>query len=129
MKTLRLLLWLRWRLFLHSGTAGSRWASLGVGLLLVPGMMRVIRSIDRKETTLVAAVGFCFIVSLIAREFGYSVALGAFLAGSLIAESGEEKEVEHLVEPVRDMFAAIFFVSVGMMIDPSVVLDVLARIA
>lgn len=94
---------------------------VGIGLFLVPRMMRVIRSIDRKETTLVASIGFCFVVSLIAREFGYSVALGAFLAGSLIAESGEEKEVEYLVEPVRDMFAAIFFVSVGMMIDPAIV--------
>jgi CPA2 family monovalent cation:H+ antiporter-2 len=53
--------------------------------------------------------------------FGYSVALGAFLAGSLVAESGEEKEVERLVLPVRDVFAAVFFVSVGMLIDPAVI--------
>ncbi len=99
-----------------------------IGMLLVPRMMLAIRKIDRKETTLVASIGFCFAVSLIAKEFGYSVALGAFLAGSLIAESGEEKEVEHLVEPVRDMFAAIFFVSVGMMIDPVIVLQYLPAI-
>ncbi len=98
------------------------------GMFLIPRMMRVIRMIDRKETTLVASVGICFAISLIAREFGYSVALGAFLAGSLIAESGEEKQVEHLVEPVRDMFAAIFFVSVGMMIDPAVVVQYLPAI-
>ncbi len=101
---------------------------IGIGMLFVPRMMQAIRKIDRKETTLVASIGFCFAVSLIAKEFGYSVALGAFLAGSLIAESGEEKEVEHLVEPVRDMFAAIFFVSVGMMIDPVIVLQYLPAI-
>ncbi len=94
---------------------------IGIGLFLVPRMMRTILKINRKETTLVVSIGFCFVVSLIANAFGYSVALGAFLAGSLIAQSGEEKRVEHLIEPVRDMFAAIFFVSVGMMIDPAVV--------
>ena len=52
---------------------------------------------------------------------GYSVALGAFLAGSLVAESGEARTVEELIAPVRDMFAAIFFVSVGMLIDPALV--------
>ncbi|MBI5463524.1 MAG: cation:proton antiporter [Ignavibacteriales bacterium] len=101
---------------------------IGIGMLLIPRMMRVIRSIDRKETTLVASIGICFAVSLIAREFGYSVALGAFLAGSLIAEAGEEKYIEHLVEPVRDMFAAVFFVSVGMMIDPTIVVRYLPAI-
>ena len=59
--------------------------------------------------------------------FGYSVALGAFIAGSLVAESGVEKTVEHLVQPVRDMFAAIFFVSVGMLIDPMQIARALAR--
>jgi CPA2 family monovalent cation:H+ antiporter-2 len=71
--------------------------------------------------TLVASVGLCFAASLAAHEFGYSVALGAFLAGSLLAEAGVEKVVEPLVRPVRDMFAAIFFVAVGMMIDPGIV--------
>jgi CPA2 family monovalent cation:H+ antiporter-2 len=70
---------------------------------------------------LIVSVGFCFAVSLLAHSFGYSVALGAFIAGSLIAESGEAKAIEHLVHPVRDMFAAVFFVSVGMMIDPAVI--------
>jgi CPA2 family monovalent cation:H+ antiporter-2 len=99
-----------------------------IGLFFVRRMMKTIKKLNRKETTLVVSIGFCFAVSLLAREFGYSVALGAFLAGSLIAESGEEKEVEHLVEPVRDMFAAIFFVSVGMMIDPAVIAQYLPEI-
>jgi CPA2 family monovalent cation:H+ antiporter-2 len=92
---------------------------IGIGLLIVPRLIRIVVSLGRKETTLVASIGICFASSWLALSFGYSVALGAFLAGSLIAESGTEKVVEHLVHPVRDMFAAIFFVSVGMMIDPA----------
>ena len=74
---------------------------------------------DRPETTVVASVGIAFGFALLALTFNYSVALGAFLAGSLVAESGVEKKVEHLVQPVRDIFAAVFFVSVGMLIDPA----------
>ena len=51
------------------------------------------------------------------------MALGAFLAGSLVAESGEERAIEHLVQPVRDMFAAIFFVAVGMLLDPRLIAE------
>ncbi len=96
-------------------------ALLGVGLLVVPRAVRWIRRLDRPETTLVFALGLCFGVALLASAFGYSVALGAFIAGSLVAESGEGPHVEHLVQPVRDMFAAIFFVSVGMLIDPATI--------
>ncbi len=92
-----------------------------VGLFLVPRLVRAVVRIDRPETTLIVAVGICFAASLLALRFGYSVALGAFIAGSLIAESGEEKTVVQLVHPVRDMFAAIFFVSVGMMFDIAVI--------
>jgi len=94
---------------------------ISIGLLLVPRAVRAVNRLDRPETTLVASIGFCFAVSLLAHSFGYSVALGAFIAGSLIAESGEAKAIEHLVQPVRDMFAAVFFVSVGMLIDPAVI--------
>jgi CPA2 family monovalent cation:H+ antiporter-2 len=91
---------------------------MGFGLLLVPRGVRAVLRLGRPETTLVASIGFCFGVSLLAHAAGYSVALGAFIAGSLIAESGEAKPIEHLVQPVRDVFAAIFFVSVGVLIDP-----------
>ncbi len=89
-----------------------------IGLFTVPRAMRAVSRFGRPETLLVASVGLCFGGALLAQEFGYSVALGAFIAGSLAGESGEEKKIEHLIEPVRDMFAAIFFISVGMMIDP-----------
>ncbi|NTX02926.1 MULTISPECIES: cation:proton antiporter [Myxococcus] len=96
---------------------------VAVGLFIIPRAMRAVIKLNRPETTLVTSVGICFAVALLAQSFGYSVALGAFLAGSLVAESGEEKLVEHLVQPVRDMFAAIFFVSVGMLINPELIVE------
>jgi CPA2 family monovalent cation:H+ antiporter-2 len=94
---------------------------IGVGLLVIPRTIRAVVRMNRPETTLVASVGICFAAALLALSFGYSVALGAFIAGSLVAESGEQKVVEHLVRPVRDMFAAVFFVAVGMLIDPAII--------
>jgi CPA2 family monovalent cation:H+ antiporter-2 len=80
-----------------------------------------VRRLHRPETLLVASLGICFAVAFLAQRAGYSVALGAFLAGSLVAEAGEVHDVEELVRPVRDLFAAVFFVSVGMLVDPSLV--------
>jgi monovalent cation:H+ antiporter-2, CPA2 family len=94
---------------------------IGFGILTVPRFIRAVQRLGQPETTLVASIGICFAAALLALSFGYSVALGAFIAGSLVAESGHDAEVETLVRPVRDMFAAIFFVSVGMMIDPAAV--------
>jgi CPA2 family monovalent cation:H+ antiporter-2 len=94
---------------------------LVVGMLVVPRFIRYVTRIGRVETTLVASIGICFATAYIAQRFGYSVALGAFIAGSLVAESGKGDEIEHLVRPVRDVFVAIFFVSVGMLIDPALV--------
>src|SRR5262245_11331444 len=90
-----------------------------VGLLVVPRLIRFVVQLDRPETTVVASIGLAFGFALLGLICNYSVALGAFLAGSLVAESGVEKKVEHLVQPVCDIFAAIFFVSVGMLIDPA----------
>ncbi|HEU5170320.1 MAG TPA: cation:proton antiporter [Gemmatimonadales bacterium] len=95
--------------------------SFAVGLLVVPTAMRSVARLRRPETTLVASVGLCFAAALVALWAGYSVALGAFLGGSLVAESGAGRQVEALVRPVRDMFAAIFFVAVGMLLDPQVI--------
>ena len=94
-----------------------------VGMWVVPPAARAIERLGSRETTLVASVGFCFAVALLAQAAGYSVALGAFIAGSLVAESGRGRVVEHVIEPVRDMFAAVFFVSVGMLIDPAVIVQ------
>jgi CPA2 family monovalent cation:H+ antiporter-2 len=89
-----------------------------IGFVVVPRLMRSVVSLHRHETTVVASIGLAFGLAYLASSFGYSVALGAFIAGALVAESGVEKRVEHLVQPVRDIFAAIFFVSVGMLIEP-----------
>ncbi|HKY32528.1 MAG TPA: cation:proton antiporter [Candidatus Polarisedimenticolia bacterium] len=94
-------------------------ALLAAGMLIVPRFIRMVLRLGRPETTLIAGIGICFAMAYIAQEAGYSVALGAFLAGSLVAESGSAHAVERLVEPVRDMFAAVFFVSVGLLIDPA----------
>jgi CPA2 family monovalent cation:H+ antiporter-2 len=94
-----------------------------VGLLIIPRMMRAILRADRPEMTLVASIGICFAAALLALTFGYSVALGAFIAGSLVAESGSGPRIEHLIQPVRDLFVAIFFVSAGMLLDPRVLVD------
>ncbi len=91
------------------------------GLLVIPRLVRAIAGLGSAETLLVACVGLCFAVSLLAQSVGYSVALGAFLSGSLVAESGESKKIEHLIHPVRDLFGAVFFVSVGMMINPRLI--------
>jgi CPA2 family monovalent cation:H+ antiporter-2 len=98
-------------------------AMLVAGMMVVPRLMRLVASLGRDETTTVASVGLAFAFALLARKLGYSVALGAFVAGALVAESGQSEKVHRLIEPVRDIFAAIFFVSVGMLIDPQVLIS------
>jgi CPA2 family monovalent cation:H+ antiporter-2 len=88
------------------------------GLLIVPRAIRWIASRARRETLLIAALAVCFGLASLAHEAGYSVALGAFVGGVLIAESGKGHDVFDLVQPFRDVFAMVFFVSVGMTIVP-----------
>jgi CPA2 family monovalent cation:H+ antiporter-2 len=98
-------------------------ALLIVGFLVVPRAIRAVSRLESQETLLVSSVGLCFGLALLAEKLGYSVALGAFIAGSLVAESGRARQIEHLIVPLRDLFAAVFFVSVGMMVDPAVLLE------
>jgi CPA2 family monovalent cation:H+ antiporter-2 len=93
------------------------------GLVVIPRLIRRIVKMVRAETIVITSIGLCFAFALLARALGYSVALGAFVAGSLIAESGKGKQVAQLVAPVRDVFAAVFFVAVGMLIDPRLVAE------
>lgn len=94
-----------------------------VGIFLIPIFLRKIRSLLEEETLLLVSIGLCFLMVIIAANVGFSPALGAFVMGSLLAETPEGHKVEHLLKPVKDLFAAIFFVSVGMMIDPQVLRD------
>ena len=89
------------------------------GLFIVPRFIRLIARFERPEVLLIAVLAICFAMALLAEKAGYSVALGAFLAGMLVSESGEGGKVEHMVAPFRDVFAAVFFVAVGASIDPA----------
>jgi len=94
-----------------------------LGLLLLPRLVDYVASFERDETLLVSVLGICFGASLLAAWMGFSVALGAFLAGAVVAESRSVGRVLHLVEPLRDMFAALFFVAIGLKIDPAMLLQ------
>jgi len=96
-------------------------ATVGGGILLIPPLVRFVVRMRRDEVLLVASLAICFAFAMEAERAGYSVALGAFLAGSLVAESGEAERLFELIRPLRDTFAAVFFVSVGMMIDPRLI--------
>lgn len=111
-----------WMLAKAAGTLFMFLITLLVGgVLVIPRLLRLVMRMRRPEMTLVVSIGICFAVSLLAKEMGYSVALGAFIAGSLMAEVGEDGYLDTLIRPVRDMFAAIFFVAVGMLIDPPMI--------
>ncbi len=109
----RALAWTGGRLALFLGLA------VIVGLAIAPRLLRMIVGLRRPETTVVASVGLAFGFALVAMLCNYSVALGAFIAGGIVALSGVDHTIQRLVEPVRDIFAAVFFVSVGMLIDPA----------
>ena len=75
------------------------------------------------ETMLIVCVGLCLLMVMLAVEVGFSAALGAFIMGSILAETTQAERIEHLIKSVKNLFAAIFFVSVGMMIDPGVLVE------
>ncbi|WP_026107191.1 cation:proton antiporter [Dyella ginsengisoli] len=94
-------------------------AGMIVGLLLVPRLVDYVAGFGRSEVLLVSTLGLCFGASLFAAWMGFSVALGAFLMGAVVAEARSAGQVMHLIEPLRDMFAALFFVAIGLKIDPA----------
>jgi CPA2 family monovalent cation:H+ antiporter-2 len=93
--------------------------SLVVGLLLVPRVVDYIACVSRDDVLLVAVLGLCFGFCLLVTEMGYSVALGAFMIGAIVGESQSVERIERIIGPVRDMFSAVFFVAIGMLIDPA----------
>ena len=92
-----------------------------VGIYLIPLLLKKTRSLMNDETLLVVALGLCFGMVVIAAKTGFSAAFGAFIMGSILAETIEAEHIDRLVKPVKDLFGAIFFVSVGMMVDPAMI--------
>ena len=97
-------------------------ATLVVGLIAVPRLIGYVAKFKSNEMMIVTVLGLCFGVTLFAVKLGYSPALGAFIIGAIIAEAREIHRIETLIEPVRDMFSAIFFVSIGLLIDPKLLI-------
>lgn len=93
------------------------------GIFLLPTFLRKAKSLLDDETLLILAIGLCLGMVVIARQFGFSAELGAFIMGSILAETTKAEKVEHLIKPVKDLFGAVFFVSVGMLIDPVAIMD------
>lgn len=92
-----------------------------VGIFLVPVFLRKMRPLINSETLLVVALGLCCLMAVISAKVGFSSAFGAFVMGSILAETVEAEKIIKLVEPVKNLFGAIFFVSVGMLVEPSVI--------
>lgn len=91
-----------------------------VGSYIVPLFLQRTRRWANRETLLIVSIGLCFLMVVCAERVGYSSALGAFMMGSILAETAEAETIERIVSPVKDLFGAIFFVSVGMLVDPVV---------
>jgi len=88
------------------------------GIFFIPTFFRKTRSLLNEETLLIISLAFCFLMVVLATYAGFSSALGAFVMGSILAETTKAEKIEHLTKSVKLLFGAIFFVSVGMMIDP-----------
>lgn len=97
--------------------------ALVVGILVVPRLLAYVATFESNEMLLVTVLGLCFGFCLLVVKLEYSMVLGAFLIGAIMAESRQLLKIERLIEPIRDMFSAIFFVAIGLMIDPAILLD------
>ncbi len=97
--------------------------ALVIGILLVPRLLAYVARFESNEMLLITVLGLCFGFCLLVVKLEYSMVLGAFLIGAIMAESRQLLKIEQLIEPVRDLFSAIFFVAIGLMIDPQVLVD------
>ncbi|MBQ6155944.1 MAG: cation:proton antiporter [Bacteroidales bacterium] len=94
-----------------------------IGIYLIPTLLRKFKKYINDENLLIISIGLCFAMVIIANNVGFSSALGAFVIGSILAETAECQRIEHLTESIKNLFSAIFFVSVGMMIDPQILVQ------
>ncbi|MCL2728049.1 MAG: cation:proton antiporter, partial [Bacteroidales bacterium] len=93
------------------------------GIFLIPTLLRKLKRFLSDETLLIVTVGLCLGMVIFSDYLGYSVALGAFMMGAILAETVESKRIEHLINPLKDLFGAIFFVSIGMMVVPGALVE------
>lgn len=100
-----------------------------IGIYALPWFLRSTRKLMTAETLLVVALGLCCLMAVISTKAGFSGAFGAFVMGSILAETVEAEKIEKVIEPVKNLFGAIFFVSVGMLVDPKVIVDYADSIA
>jgi len=98
------------------------------GLIVVPRLLNFVARFKSDEMLLITVLGLCFGICLVTVDLGYSVALGAFLIGAVIAEARQILKIEMLMQPVRDLFSAVFFVSIGLLIDPAVIVQYIGPI-
>ena len=96
---------------------------LVVGIFAIPLFLRYVRNLINSEVLLVVSLGLCCGMAVVSTKVGFSSAFGAFIMGSILAETIEAERIEKLVEPVKNLFGAIFFVSVGMLVDPVILID------
>ena len=96
---------------------------LVVGIFAIPLFLRSVRRLVNSEVLLVVSLGLCCAMAVLSTKVGFSSAFGAFIMGSILAETVEAERIERLVEPVKNLFGAIFFVSVGMLVDPQILMD------
>ena len=94
-----------------------------VGIFIIPMLLRRMRKLINDETLLIVALGLCFLMAVVSSGVGFSSAFGAFVMGSILAETVEADKIIKLVEPVKNLFGAIFFVSVGMLVEPAVIAE------
>ena len=94
-----------------------------VGLFAIPLFLRSVRKILNNETLLIVSLGFCCLMAVTSTQVGFSAAFGAFVMGSILAETVEADKIIRLVDPVKNLFGAIFFVSVGMLVKPDVIVQ------
>ena len=94
-----------------------------IGISVIPTFFRKARKYINDETLLIISIGLCFSMVIFANAVGFSSALGAFVMGSILCETVESAHIEKLVKSIKDLFGAIFFVSVGMMVDPKILID------
>ncbi|OSZ82841.1 sodium:proton antiporter [Chitinophagaceae bacterium IBVUCB1] len=93
------------------------------GIFFIPSFLSRAQKHLNNETLLVLSIGMCLGMVMLSAKAGFSPALGAFVMGSILAETTQAERIEHIVQPVKDLFGAVFFVSVGMLIDPQVLVD------